>query len=140
MRCLLTSVVFVLATATLAQEEPRGFHHKNSCEKWCLANFPLKAGLACASHGARGRGPCWECGPKCGSHHTKQLCGGKCVNTKTDKNNCGTCGTKCTSKCVNGSCSSDCLAKNQPCDIQNPGACCSGTCGVIDTAPGYFCY
>lgn len=34
-----------------------------------------------------------------------------------------------------------CIATNKPCDITNPGACCSQTCGVKpNIGPDYYCY
>jgi len=61
------------------------------CAKWCAAGFSNPGG-DCTSLAAKGRGPCYQCGPF-RPHPTDgmALCAQKCVDTQTDIKNCGSC-------------------------------------------------
>ncbi|KAM0418441.1 hypothetical protein ACHAPD_004800 [Fusarium lateritium] len=67
-----------------------GDYGNNQCAKWCAANF-RHSGKTCTAPAAKGKGPCYDCGPK-STNRAKKLCNGVCKDTKSDSANCGKCG------------------------------------------------
>jgi hypothetical protein len=95
-----------------------GGNGNSQCAKWCADNF-RRPGKTCTSPAAKGKGPCYDCGPR-STNRAKKLCHGVCKDTSSDNANCGKCGKSCPSKthCVKGTCL--CSKSNKPQ--------CKGTC------------
>jgi len=123
---LLTLTSLLLAVTASPQ------NGKDVCTQWCAANFP-NPGKDCISLAARGKGPCYDCGPlKTYSSH--QLCSGKCTDTAFDAQNCGACGDVCEvgTTCCGGTCTNpadddyNCGTCGNVCDSDS--TCTSGVC------------
>lgn len=98
----------------------------SNCAHFCQQAFPPGPQRGqCVSDGAHHTGLCAQC-----DADIDRLCNGTCVNLQTDVNNCGKCGNTCASGqiCTNGACVSSCVPSNGPCDLHNPGVCCSQVC------------
>ncbi|KAL3956959.1 hypothetical protein ACCO45_009805 [Purpureocillium lilacinum] len=139
-----------------------------TCLKWCPDNFP-NLGLACIAQAALGKGPCYECGPKSTSTKKKlcnrkcidtsadknncgacgKTCSTSCVNgvcsCRAIRESCqsSTAGSCCTGQCststLGGSTGFCCQPSNQPCDINDPGECCSQCCKRVGNLEEFVC-
>jgi hypothetical protein len=136
MASLFSFTLLALSVLTVALPEPKGGGN-SQCAQWCADNFP-QPGKDCTSLAAKGRGPCYDCGPAAPQPPTQILCNGACVPISNE--NCGTCGEVCTGgqTCQNGQCTcpsgqTDCsgTCKNLNTDQLNCGGCgtvCTGVC------------
>ncbi|EEQ30886.1 PE-PGRS family protein [Microsporum canis CBS 113480] len=121
--------LFLLATGVSAvaahQEE------NNRCERWCITTFGhLSAG--CIALAARGKGPCYECGPAARQPSSKILCNKNCV--AVGNQNCGGCGITCGrgKTCQGGRCcGTGKTCQGGKCICPAGSINCSGTCKNI---------
>ncbi|EXK77461.1 hypothetical protein FOQG_17832 [Fusarium oxysporum f. sp. raphani 54005] len=109
-RCL-PLLIFAFVGSAFAQGN-------SQCAQWCAANF-RNPGEICTSLAAKGKGPCYDCGPL-STNPAEKLCGEVCKDTSSDNANCGGCGISCPAgtHCAVGACV--CNNSNQP---QCNGAC-----------------
>ncbi|KAH7241203.1 hypothetical protein BKA59DRAFT_545754 [Fusarium tricinctum] len=113
----ITSAITVVFSLHIIAAAAQG---NSACAKWCAAGF-TNSGADCTSLAAKGRGPCYQCGPlRSNPTDGMALCAQKCVNTQTDLQNCGACGIACApdSLCIKGTC-----AQNQ---CSTPSTSCAG--------------
>jgi len=87
---MITLLVLALLMLSVAAMPDKG---NGECDQWCTTNFP-DPGRLCISPAARGRGPCYTCGPK-KTIPTQQLCEGLCFDTASNSNHCGACNHVC---------------------------------------------
>ncbi|EXA31570.1 hypothetical protein FOVG_17113 [Fusarium oxysporum f. sp. pisi HDV247] len=81
-RCL-PLLIFAFVGSAFAQGN-------SQCAQWCAANF-RNPGEICTSLAAKGKGPCYDCGPL-STNPAEKLCGEVCKDTSSDNANCGGCG------------------------------------------------
>jgi hypothetical protein len=127
-----------LAGARRADAAPGG---NSACAHFCQQLPPGPQRGQCVSDAAHGTGLCYQCGPAApGTSLT--LCGTTCVDTSNDVTNCGGCGHVCPTgeTCTNGQCAATCTRPGGPCDLANPGACCSLICTNFNPPAQPICF
>jgi hypothetical protein len=126
------TITFLMIIILLGMALVQGQGNSN-CAHFCHDTFPSSGGMIsagqCTSLAARGKGPCYTCGPKQTSQIHVDVCSpattdaqcctlreptcctdadGKstCKSLQRDDDNCGVCGHQCgnTEQCVQGSC------------------------------------
>jgi hypothetical protein len=108
----------------------------SACAAFCAQVYgDTRAAGQCTSQAAHGHGLCYQCGPK--GDGSQKVCGQTCIPVT----NC------CTeSDCPGGTCQSGtcvpngCTPSGQPCDLQNPGACCSHQCDNFHPPAAPVCF
>ncbi|KAJ4125323.1 hypothetical protein NW768_008940 [Fusarium equiseti] len=65
-------------------------YDKSQCVEWCDEHFRYPS-KSCIYPAAKGKGPCYDCGPL-STDEDKKLCYGVCKDTSSDNANCGKCG------------------------------------------------
>jgi hypothetical protein len=109
----------------------------SACAHFCNSVFGegTAAQSQCASDAAHHTGLCYTCGPASPSGTSPICCTQNSNGTCTSYGGATCCTTGQT--CTNGHCAAVCTPSGSPCDLPNPGACCSQVC--INGSPTPHC-